>query len=99
MVGNIWVILIVGIVLLELIEHILFPLVWACFARNRKSPCGVDGIPGKLVQVKDWHDGRGRVLLEGELWKAVCSEPLQPGDTAIVTSVDGLILTVSTMAD
>jgi len=99
MVGNILVIVIAGIVLFELIEHILFPLVWAFLARNRKSPCGLDSLPGKLVQVKDWHDGQGQVLLEGELWKAVCSGPLRPGDTAIVKSVDGLILTVATTTD
>lgn len=93
--GNILAILIVGIVLFELIEHILFPLVWAFVARNRKSPCGVDGIPGKLVEVKDWRDGRGQVLLEGELWNAVCSAPLRPGDTAVVQKVDGLVLTVT----
>jgi len=88
-------ILIIGVVLFELIEHILFPLVWFFVIRNRQSLCGIEAMHGKVVEVRDWRDGEGRVSLEGELWMAVSNITLRPGDKAVVQKVDGLILTVT----
>jgi membrane-bound ClpP family serine protease len=95
MITNFLTILIVGVAIFELIEHILFPLVWSFVIRNRKSCCGIDGMPGKVVDVRDWRDGEGRVFFEGELWMAVSGDPLRPGDKAVVQGVDGLVLTVT----
>lgn len=95
MITNVLTILIAGIVLLELIEHILFPLVWSFIIRNRKSPCGIEGMPGKVAEVKDWRDGEGRVFFEGELWRAVSNAQFRPGDKAVIEKVAGLVLTVT----
>ncbi len=88
-------IIIIGIVVFELIEHILFPLLWSLIRRKRESFCGAEGIPGKLVVVQKWHFGEGRVLLEGEIWKAIGCDFLRPGEKAVVQKIDGLILTVA----
>jgi membrane-bound serine protease (ClpP class) len=37
---------------------------------------------------------RGQIAIRGELWDAVSEEPLQPGDVAEVTRVEGLRLYV-----
>jgi len=94
MIADLLTILIVAVVLFELIEHVLFPLAWSFVMRKRKSACGVESMPGKVVEVKDWHGNKGRVSLEGELWMAVSDVFLQPGDKAVVQKVDGLVLTV-----
>jgi membrane protein implicated in regulation of membrane protease activity len=95
MITNILTILIIGFILFEVIEHILFPLVWSFVARNRRSRCGIDGMLGKVVEVKEWCDGQGRVLVEGELWKATSCDPQRPGDRAVVQGVDGLVLRIA----
>jgi len=97
MITDLLTILILGIVCYELIEHLLFPLVWMIVQRGKKSPCGAEGIPGRLVEVRDWRDGEGRVFLNGEIWRAVSSDPLLPGDKALVRKVDGLTLTVEAL--
>ncbi|MEN6441413.1 MAG: NfeD family protein [Syntrophobacter sp.] len=97
MIATILTILIVGVVIFELIEHILFPLVWSFVIRNRKSSCGIDGMPGKVVEVRDWRDGEGRIFFEGELWMAVSGDPLRPGDKAVVQQVDGLVLKIASL--
>jgi membrane protein implicated in regulation of membrane protease activity len=88
-------ILLVGLILFEVIEHILFPLVWSVVARNRKSRCGIDGMLGKVVEVRKWCDGQGRVFVDGETWKATSRDPQRTGDRAVVQGVDGLVLRIA----
>ena len=95
MVMHILTVLIAGYILFELIEHVLFPLVWSFVARNRKSLCGNEGMLGKMVEVRCWQDGEGRVLVDGEIWNAASDDHLQPGDRAIVQRVDGLVLKIA----
>ncbi|MFC2085693.1 nodulation protein NfeD [Bacteroidota bacterium] len=42
---------------------------------------------------------RGRVLVHGELWQAACDRPISSGSELIVTSCEGLTLSVSDKAD
>jgi membrane protein implicated in regulation of membrane protease activity len=95
MIANILTILIAGVVLFELIEHILFPLVWSFIIRNRKSFCGIEGMLGKMVEVRSWQDGEGRVLVDGESWNAASDDHLQPGDRAVVQRINGLVLKIA----
>ena len=46
------------------------------------------------AEVSDWRGDEGFVSADGELWKAVSRDNLQPGDPVQVVSVDGLVLTV-----
>lgn len=95
MIIKILTILVIGFVLFELIEHILFPLIWTIVNRKRRSVCGVENMVGKVVEVKKWQRTEGRVFVDGELWMAVSDGPLLPGDKAIVDKVEGLILSVT----
>ncbi len=95
MIPDLLTVIIAGVVIFEFVEHILFPLVWSFAIRNTKSSCGTDGMLGKVVEIKAWRNGEGRVFLEGELWRAVSCDPLRPGDKARVQEVDGLVMKIA----
>ena len=86
--------IIIIFVLYELIEHIVFPLVWSIIVRNRKPLIGIESMVGKEVKVEKWQGKNGVVFINGELWKATSDAPLLPGDKAIIDKVDGLLLSV-----
>ena len=77
---NIILTLVIGFLLFELIEHVVFPLFWVITGKKRKSVCGVSGMLGKVGEVKEWKKNEGKVFVNGELWKAVSEVHLLPGD-------------------
>jgi len=87
--------IIIIIVLFELIEHIIFPLIWSFTVRNRKPLSGIGSMLGKEIEVKKWLDTNGMVFVNGELWQATSEHQLFPGDKAIIEKVDGLMLRVT----
>jgi len=91
--------LVIGFVLFELIEHVVFPLFWFIKDRNRKSVCGKTGRFGKVGEVKQWQETEGQVFVNGELWRAVSDVPLLTGDNAVIQNVDGLTLRVKPCKD
>jgi membrane-bound ClpP family serine protease len=91
---NIFIIIIIGFVLLEIIEHVIFPLVWYIIVRKRKPLCGIENMIGKEVKIQKWQDTNGMVFINGELWKATSDHQLLPGDNAIIEKVDGLKLRI-----
>jgi len=96
---NVIVILVIGFIAFELIEHLVFPLFWSIKNRNKRSIAGVTGMLGKVAEVKRWHKSEGQVFLNGELWRAVSDVPLFAGDKAVVQKVDGLTLRVKPFED
>jgi membrane-bound serine protease (ClpP class) len=86
--------LVIGFVLFELIEHVVFPLFWFIKDRKRKSVCGVTGMLGKVGEIKQWRKTEGQVFVNGELWRAVSDVPLLVGHKIVVQSVEGLTLRV-----
>jgi len=91
---NILIILVIGFILFEFIEHVVFPLFWFIKDRNRKSVCGVTGMSGKVGEIKQWQETEGQVFVNGELWRAVSDIPLLAGHKIAVQSVEGLTLRV-----
>jgi membrane-bound ClpP family serine protease len=91
--------LVIGYVLFELIEHVVFPLFWFIKDRKRKSVCGVTGMLGKVGEIKQWQETEGQVFVNGELWRALSDVPLFTGDKAVVQNVDGLTLRVKPCKD
>lgn len=91
--------LVIGYVLFELIEHVVFPLFWFIKDRNRKSVCGKTGMVGKMGEIKQWQETEGQVFVNGELWRALSDVPLLTGDKAVVQNVDGLTLRVKPCKD
>jgi membrane-bound serine protease (ClpP class) len=66
--------------------------VWA--ARHRPSRVGAKAMNGLPVEIIDWSEGEGHVFAQGERWRARADEPLAPGDSAEVTGVEDLVLTL-----
>jgi len=99
MTKNILIALIVGFVLFEIIEHVVFPLVWLIFGRKRRSICGAEGMLGKVVEVRQWNKTEGQVVVNAELWRAVSDVPLSKGDKAVIHNVEGLTLRVEPFKD
>jgi membrane-bound serine protease (ClpP class) len=91
--------LVIGFVLFELVEHVVFPLFWFIKHRKRKSVCGVTGMLGKVGEIKQWQEIEGQVFVNGELWRALSDVPLLTGDKVVVQNVDGLTLRVKPCKD
>ena len=86
--------IIIVIVVFEVIEHLVAPLIWFIVTRKRRSGIGATGLLGQVCEVKRWRETEGYVFVRGELWKAVSNEPLSVGDKAVVQSVERLTLKV-----
>jgi membrane-bound ClpP family serine protease len=83
---------VIAFLVFEFIEHVAFPLIWFIKNRNMKSNYGVAGMIGKVVEIKRWDETEGQVLINNELWKAVCEVPLLNGGKAVVQGIEGLTL-------
>ncbi len=92
MLKNMIITVIIIFLALELIEHIIFPIVWSIFKGRKRSAYGVMGMIGKVVEIRRWNKTEGQVLINGELWSAVCEVPLKVGGKAVVQGIEGLIL-------
>ncbi len=64
-------------------------------AHALKVTTGREGLLGAGGTVREWADGRGTVLVHGEIWKAESPTALEPGQAVRVTGMDGLKLTVT----
>lgn len=86
--------LIVAVVLFEVIEHVLIPLIGYVFGRNKKPISGAEGMVGKVAEVRLWDQNKGQVFVNGELWQAVSQVSMVKGDKAVILEVEGLTLKV-----
>jgi membrane-bound serine protease (ClpP class) len=66
--------------------------------RGRKVVTGAEEMIGLEGEVLDWHDGRGRVRVHGEVWSARAETPLAAGTRVRVDRRDGLTLHVGSVA-
>ncbi len=92
MLKNMIITLIIIFIAVELIEHIIFPIVWSAFKGRKRSNYGVMGMIGKLVEIRRWNKTEGQVLINGELWSAECEVSLPIGGKALVQGIEGLTL-------
>ena len=99
MIKSIILTLVIGFLLFELMEHVVFPLFWSIMGRKRKAVCGVTGMLGKVGEVKQWKKNEGKVFVNGALWQAVSEVPLVPGDRVVIQNVEGLTLKVNYLKD
>ena len=88
------IILVIGFLLFEFIEHVVLPLIWFIKDRKRRSVCGVTGMLGKVGEIKYWKESEGKIFVNGELWRAVSDSPLSAGDRVVIQNVDGLTVNV-----
>lgn len=86
--------LIIAFLVFEFIEHVVFPLIWFIKDRNKSSDFNVAGMIGKVVEIKHWNNTEGRVLFNGELWRAVGDTPFKKGEKGVIVDVKGLTVRV-----
>ena len=86
---------IIGLLIFELIEHVVFPLIFSIKNRKKSPLCGVTGMPGKVGEIKYWHKSEGKIFINGELWRATSQIPFTEGDKAVVLELNGLTLSVA----
>ncbi len=94
MILNIFLIVVLGWLLFELIEHAVLPLVWFLLKKNRRPKTGASGMIGEVGDIKEWNGTEGRIFVHGELWKAESETLMSAGDKAVVKDVQGLTLIV-----
>jgi membrane protein implicated in regulation of membrane protease activity len=92
MLETIIITIIICFIVFELIEHVFIPLFWFILRGKKKSNYGVMGMIGKVVEIKRWNKTEGQVLVNGELWRAVCDVPLPEGSKAVILDIEGLTL-------
>jgi len=93
-VKNAIIIVAIGFLLFEVVEHVVFPLIWFIKDRKKGSVCGMTGMLGKPGEIRYWREFEGQVFVHGELWRAVSDFPLSAGDRVVVQKVDRLTVTV-----
>jgi membrane-bound ClpP family serine protease len=86
------------VVVLEVFEHVIIPLIAARSGRGRRPLTGAEGMIGKVVEVRRWSGREGVVSVSGELWQARSRTPLAAGDEATVVAVSNLTLQVEPVA-
>ncbi len=69
-------------------------LVLLHWSRRRRAVVGVEALVGAAGTVVTGCRPLGQVHVAGELWRARCDDGADAGDEVVVTSVDGLTLTV-----
>ena len=84
--------LVIAFIAFEILEHVVLPLIWFIKDKNKKSKYGATGMVGKVVEIKRWNGTEGQVLVNGELWSAVCDVQLTVGDKAEIIDITGLTL-------
>lgn len=70
-------------------------LFWRRFLRRYRVSTGAEALIGESVEVVEACDPTGRVKVRGELWNARAPQPLEAGEVARVTAVDGLTLEIA----
>lgn len=86
--------LLIGVLVFELAEHVILPLLWLLLKRRKVSMCDVQSMVGQTAEVKHWKGKKGKVELGGELWNATSHNPIVPGLRVVIEDVDGLLLKV-----
>ena len=71
-----------------------FLMTIALKARRNKVVTGAQGLVGEMGVAQTALSPQGKVFVHGELWDAVASSTLPPGQMVIVRSIDGLTLQV-----
>jgi membrane protein implicated in regulation of membrane protease activity len=94
MLKEIIITLVAGFVIFEVLEHVVFPLVWSFVQRRKGSICDVSSMVGKVGEVKQWQDLGGKIFINGEIWNARSDIPLFQGDRAVIERLEGFVLTV-----
>jgi membrane-bound serine protease (ClpP class) len=86
------------VIVFEVLEHVIVPLIGARAGRRRPPLTGAEGMVGRVVEVRRWSGREGVVSVSGEVWRAQSRTPLAAGDEATVVAVGNLTLYVEPFA-
>lgn len=67
---------------------------YAFKAFGKKIETGIESMIGKSATVTQWAGRKGKIIFEGEDWRASASNTFKNGDTVIITGYKNLTLTV-----
>lgn len=62
--------------------------------RNKKVTTGTESMIGTTAEVLEWKGSTGRVLAQGEPWKAASEAAFKKGDIVKIAAVEGLVLKI-----
>lgn len=63
-------------------------------AMNKAAETGTEYFIGHTATVTQWKNGKGKVFIDGEDWRAIGPKDLHKDDTVIVTAYENLTLTI-----
>lgn len=73
----------------------IFAIGYALKAQKRLVTTGAEALVGQTAVVfRNFENGRGQVMLHGEIWRAECSSALKKGDRVRVVGVENLTVRV-----
>lgn len=98
MAAEVFITVIALVILFEVFEHVIIPLIGLRAGRGRQPLTGAEGMVGKVVEVRRWSGREGTVSVAGELWRAQSRTPLAAGDEATIVAVSNLRLRVEPLA-
>ena len=75
-----------------------FLMTIALRARRNKVVTGAQGLLGETGVAQSALSPQGKVFVHGELWDAIASSPMAPGQLVVVRRIDGLTLQVDPLA-
>jgi membrane-bound serine protease (ClpP class) len=92
---EILVVVVAGILVFEVFEHVIVPLVARRAQGRLAAMTGPEALIGRSGEVRRWSGKRGAVFVNGELWDAESDAPLAPGDHVTILDVRNLSLRVA----
>jgi membrane protein implicated in regulation of membrane protease activity len=72
---------------------IVYWLVWK--DRHRPVTLGVEGMIGGIAQVLENEGGQVKVFYRGEIWNAICAEPVAKDEKVEITGMEQMKLIVN----
>jgi len=86
----------IAVVTILIAAFVIFVIGAIVRGQRRKVATGVEGLTDKIAVAQTSLDPKGTVLIEGEHWTAeIENGKVEPGEEVVVTSIDGLKLTVA----
>lgn len=89
------------IVAVSLITAGFFFFVMHVVIRSFRKPVvsGREQMVGSLAEVQQGFNRDGQVFVHGEIWQATSDVPMQAGDKAVVTGMEGLVLKIEPLKE
>lgn len=82
-----------GVAFLEVVLIALIVMVHLSI-RRKKVTTGTESMIGETGEIMDWKNGKGRILAQGEPWKASGNGSFKKGDSVKIVAVNGLVLRI-----